>query len=297
MSIRTVAFIGTGIMGAPMARNVLKAGFRVAVYNRTIEKAGPLVADGATLATSIARCVEGADAVISCVPDSPDVEAVYLSPGGVCDHLGAGTLAVDMSTIAPAVARRVAAELAARGVAFLDAPVSGGQWGAVGGTLSIMVGGEARAVERAMPLLAAMGKTIVHCGPSGAGQTTKLCNQILCAGNLLAACEAIVFARKAGLDVSKMLEAVAGGAAGSWVLDNLAPRMLRGDFDPGFMIDLQQKDLRLVLETARQTLACLPGTALASQLMASNQAWGEGRLGTQTLVNVIERLSAVGGSR
>jgi len=293
MSIRRVAFIGTGIMGQPMARNLLKAGFEVAAYNRTAEKARVLATAGAKLAGSVAECVRDAEAVISMVPDSPDVEAVYLAPGGVGDSAPAGALAIDMSTVAPAVARRVAEALAGRRLAFLDAPVSGGQWGAINATLSIMVGGQPAAFERAQPLFRALGKVIVHCGPNGAGQTTKLCNQILVAGHLLAAGEALVFARKAGLDASKMLEAVSGGAAGSWVVSNLAPRMRDRDFAPGFMIDLQQKDLRLVLETARQTLAALPGTALVNQLMAGSQAWGEGRLGTQALIKVLERLNAL----
>lgn len=293
MSDTRVAFIGTGIMGRPMASNLLKAGFAVTVHNRTPARAKPLAEAGATVANSIDECIKNADVIITCVPDSPDVEAVYLGDGGVVAGAPSGSLAIDMSTVAPATARTVAAALAERDVAFLDAPVSGGEWGAINGTLSIMVGGDAEAVHRADPVFRAMGKSVVHCGPSGAGQTTKLCNQILCAVNLVAACEAIVFAEKAGLDVAKMLEAVSGGAAGSWVINNLAPRMLKGDFDPGFMVDLQQKDMRLVFETARESLACLPGAALATQLMTGNQAWGEGKLGTQALVRLIRRLNAV----
>lgn len=293
MSIQKTAFIGMGIMGRPMARNLLKAGFAVTVYNRTAERAKDLANDGATVATSIRDAVKDAGAIITCVSDSPDVEAVYLGEGGICEHAPAGGVAVDMSTVAPATARRVADALKQKDVAFLDAPVSGGEWGAINGTLSIMVGGPADALERVRPLFEAMGKTIVHCGDSGTGQATKLCNQILCAGNLMAACEAVVFARKAGLDLSRMLEAVSGGAAGSWVINNLAPRMRDGDFNPGFMVDLQQKDMRLVFEAAREMCTALPGTALATQLLTANQAWGEGREGTQALVKIIERLNAV----
>jgi 3-hydroxyisobutyrate dehydrogenase len=228
------------------------------------------------------------------VTDSPDVEAVYLGENGAARALRPGSLAVDMSTVAPATARRIGSALAERGVDFLDAPVSGGSWGAEQASLSIMVGGSDTALARARPLLEAMGKTITHCGPIGAGQATKLCNQILCAGHLLAACEALVFARKNGVDCERMLSAVSGGAAGSWVIGNLAPRMVAGDFAPGFMIDLQQKDLRLVLEAARETPTCLPGTALVSQLLASNQARGGGAEGTQALIRVLEDLNDLG---
>jgi 3-hydroxyisobutyrate dehydrogenase len=293
MSDTRVAFLGTGIMGRPMAGNLLKAGFPVTAYNRTVEKVKPLAEAGATVARSIGECVKDAHVIISCVPDSPDVEAVYLGEGGVAVSAPRGALAIDMSTVAPATARKVASVLAQRGIAFLDAPVSGGEWGAINGTLVIMVGGDADAVRQADPVFRAMGKSVVHCGPSGAGQTTKLCNQILCAVNLMAACEAMVFAEKADLDVAKMLEAVSGGAAGSWVISNLAPRMLKGDFAPGFMVDLQQKDMRLVFEAARETLASLPGTALATQLMTGNQAWGEERLGTQALIRMLRRLNAM----
>jgi 3-hydroxyisobutyrate dehydrogenase len=228
------------------------------------------------------------------VSDSPDVEAVYLGDGGVCEGLRKGTLCIDMSTVAPQMERKVAGMVEATGGRFLDAPVSGGKTGAESGKLVIMVGGEAGDVARAKPIFDVLGKATVHCGPVGSGQLTKLCNQILCGLNLLAVSEAIVFAERVGLDPRVMLEAVRGGAAASWALDNLGTRMLAGDFAPMFMIDLQQKDLRITLDAALAERVPLPGTALVSQLLAANQAAGEGREGTQALVKTIQRLA--GGS-
>ena len=293
MAQTKVGFIGTGIMGAPMARNLLKAGFAVTAYNRTKSKAEKLVADGATLADSVAAAVEGADVVITIVSDSPDVEEVYLGAGGVCGAIGEDSLAIDMSTISPMVSQRVAAVVEEKGALFLDAPVSGGEGGAINGALSIMVGGPDIAVERARPLFEAMGKTIVHCGPNGAGQVTKLCNQTVCVLNILAAAEAITLAEKAGLDVDRMLEAVSAGAANSWMIQNLAPLMAKKDYRPGFMIDLQQKDLRLVTEAAREHKVSLPGASLVHQLFAANQAAGEGQEGTQALVKTLRRLAGL----
>ncbi len=233
------------------------------------------------------------DVVISMVSDSPDVESVYLGPSGVCSGLRDGTLCIDMSTIAPQMAKEVAKEVEKRCGRFLDAPVSGGKTGAESGKLSIMVGGRAEDVTRAQPIFDVLGKLTVHCGPVGNGQLTKLCNQILCALNLLAVSEAMVFARRAGLDPNVMLKAVSAGAAGSWALENLGSRMIARDFAPMFMIDLQQKDLRIALATARENQVSLPGTALASQLLAANQAAGEGREGTQALVKTLERLASL----
>ena len=288
-----VGVIGVGIMGEPMARNLLRAGFRVCVYSRTPSKARQLLAEGAGWKDSPAALAREVDVVISVVSDSPDVEAVYLKPGGVCEGLRGGTLCIDMSTIAPETAKAVAAEVEQRGGRFLDAPVSGGKTGAEAGKLCIMVGGRAEDVARAQPIFDVLGKLTVHCGPEGHGQLTKLCNQILCALNLLAVSEAMVFARRLGLDPSVMLQAVSAGAAGSWALENLGSRMIARDFAPMFMIDLQQKDLRIALATARDNAIPLPGTALASQLLAANQAAGEGREGTQALVKTLERLAGL----
>ena len=218
-----VGFVGLGIMGAPMANNILSAGFPLTVWNRTPARAEPLAAAGAKVAASPAEVAAASDVTISCVTDSPDVEAVALGPGGIAEGAKAGSIYIDCSTIAPEVARRVAAVLGEKGVAMLDAPVSGGDVGAKAGTLAIMVGGEADAFERALPVLQAMGKTIVHVGPSGAGQVVKLCNQVAGALNLLAMSEAISLARRSGVSPEKMLEVVSAGAAGSWMLSNLGP--------------------------------------------------------------------------
>ena len=294
MNKKTVGLIGTGIMGEPMGRNLLKAGYPLFLYSRTRSKAESLLQDGAVWKESPAALAEEVDVVISVVTDSPDVEAVYLDPAGVCETLPSAALCIDMSTIDPEVARKVAGEVRARGAAFLDAPVSGGKTGAQAGTLSIMVGGEEGDVARAQPLFDVLGKSTVHCGPVGTGQLTKLCNQILCGLNLLATSEAVVFAKRVGLDPETMLRAVSGGAAGSWAVDNLGPRMLRRDFAPMFMVDLQQKDLRITLQAAADSRTPLPGTALVAQLLAANQAAGEGTEGTQALVKTLERLARTG---
>jgi 3-hydroxyisobutyrate dehydrogenase len=249
------------------------------------------VARGAELVDSPAAAADGADAVITIVSDSPDVRSVFLDANGVCETLASGAVAIDMSTISPAVTREVADVVEGRGASYVDAPVSGGKIGAEAGTLSIMCGADPASFERVKPLFEAMGKNIVHCGPVGYGQLTKLCNQIMCGCNLLGVCEAFVLAESAGLDLAKVLEATTAGAAGSWALANLGERMRVRDFAPAFMVDLQQKDLRLVLEQGGAKNLALPGTALVTQLFAANQAAGEGREGTQAMLKVLERLS------
>ncbi|HKQ96621.1 MAG TPA: NAD(P)-dependent oxidoreductase [Candidatus Polarisedimenticolia bacterium] len=286
-----VGFIGLGIMGRPMAGHLLKAGHPLAVWNRTPGKSAELAAAGARVATSAADAAKGADIVIVMVTDSADVEAVIAGPGGILEGIQQGALVVDMSTISPQTERRMADLLRARGADLIDAPVSGGDVGARNATLAIMAGGAAAAVERARPVLMRLGKSVTHCGPIGAGQLAKLCNQILVSVNLLAVSEAIALARTGGLDPEVMLKAVEGGAAASWQLSNLGPRILRGDFDPGFMVDLMQKDLRLVLETAASSGKPLPATVLVHGLFGNAQANGEGRMGTQILGKVVDRLA------
>lgn len=278
-------------MGAPMAANLLKAGFEVTVWNRSPSRTQRLLEAGANGADSPANVAAASEVTLSCVTNSGDVEEVALGPNGVIEGARPGSVYIDCSTIAPEMARKVAAALAKRDVAMLDAPVSGGDIGAQAGTLAVMVGGEAATFERCLPVLEAMGKTIVHVGPSGAGQVVKLCNQIAGGLNLLAAAEAVGLARRAGVDPEKMLEVVSAGAAGSWMLSNLAPRAVRGDFAPGFMVDLMQKDLRLVLDAANETHTPLPGTALVSQLFQAIQAEGRGSDGTQALVDAIAKLA------
>lgn len=288
-----IAWIGTGIMGEPMALNLLRAGFAVTVHTRTRARADRLLTEGARWCDSPATASAEADIVISMVSDSPDVIAVYLGNNGVCAGLRKNALCIDMSTISPTAARQVSEEISRRGGRFLDAPVSGGKTGAEAGSLVIMVGGAEQDVQRAKPVFDALSKKVVHGGPVGSGQLMKLANQILCGLNLLGVCEAMVFAQKVGLDPDTMLEAVSGGAAGSWALSNLGPRMLHRDFAPMFMVDLQQKDLRIVQEEAARCMLPLPGTALVAQLLSANQAAGEGREGTQAMIKVVERLASV----
>src|SRR5687767_15433677 len=247
-----LAFIGTGIMGAPMAGHLLAAGHPLAVHTRTRAKADDLLRRGATWAASPADAARDADVVFVNVPDTPDVEAVVAGERGILSAARAGLIVVDHSTISPSAARRLNDQLSARGATLLDAPVSGGDVGARNATLSIMVGGDEAAFARTRPLFERLGKTITYCGPSGSGQLTKLVNQMLVSVTNLAVCEALVLSRKGGLDPQKTVAALSGGASGSWQLANLGPRMLAGDFAPGFMIDLQVKDLRLVLEAAEE---------------------------------------------
>ena len=288
-----VGFIGLGIMGQPMARNLLKAGFGLVVYTRTRRKADGLLAEGARWADSPAAVARQAPMVITMVADSPDVEQVVLGPQGIIEGVRPGSVVIDMSTVSPRVERAIAQQLATRGVAYMDAPVSGGSWGAIQGTLAIMVGGEEDAFRRVLPIFEAMGKSITYMGPSGAGQVTKLVNQVLVAVTLSGVAEALVFGAKAGADLLKTIEAVKGGAAGSWQLANLGPRIVKGDFAPGFMITLQLKDLRLILEMAQELALPLPLTALVAQIYRAAAVDGKGECGTQAVVTVLERLAGV----
>ena len=286
-----VGFIGLGIMGRSMAANLLRAGFPMTVWNRTAERAEPLAAAGAVVAASPAELAAASDIIITCVSDTPDVETVILGPQGVIHGARPGSLVIDMSTISPQATRAIAASLAEQGVDMLDAPISGGSEGAAQGTLSIMVGGEAAALQRAMPVLQAMGKRITHVGPHGAGQTVKLVNQVLVVGNCLAMCEALLLAQAGGVDLARTLEAVSSGAAGSWMLSQRGPQILARDWRPGFTIALQQKDLRLVLEAADQQGVPLPGTALIFQLYRTLEARGLGGDGNHALVKALEALA------
>ena len=292
-TVRRIGFIGLGIMGRAMCRNLIKSGFDLTVYNRTRSRTEEAAAMGARVADSPADCARDAELVITIVTDTPDVRQVLFSSGGVAETIRPGAIVADMSTISPKATREMAAEMSQRGVHMLDAPVSGGEKGAIEGTLSIMVGGDEGAFQRALPAFQAMGKKIVHVGPSGMGQTVKLCNQIAGALNLLAMSEALVFGARMGVDLEKMIEAVGAGAASSWAIVNLAPRVLKRDFAPGFMVKLQQKDLRLALEAAGEEDLPLPGTALVSQLFRAVEADGNGELGTQALVLALEKLGQV----
>lgn len=293
MQHERIGFIGLGIMGQGMARNLLRAGFPLTVWNRTAAKAQALVAEGAQAATSPAAVAAASAITFICVSDTPDVEAVILGEGGVLAGAQPGSLMIDCSTISPAATRKLAARLAAQGVSMLDAPVSGGSEGAAKGTLSIMVGGEPAAFARALPALQAVGKAITHVGPSGAGQTVKLMNQILVAGHALAMSEAFLFAQASGVDLHKALEAVKAGAAGSWMLSFRGPQILARDWRPGFTIDLQQKDLRLVLEAADAVAAPLPGVSLVFHFYRTLQARGLGSEGNHALIKALEHLAGI----
>jgi 3-hydroxyisobutyrate dehydrogenase len=288
-----IGFIGLGIMGQGMSHNLLKAGFELTVWNRTASRMEPLAAAGAKTAASPAEVTAVSDIVIICVSDTPDVEAVVLGEHGILSGAKPGTLVVDCSTISPQTTRQLAAELAQQEVHLLDAPISGGSEGAANGTLSIMVGGDANQFERALPVLQAMGRTITHVGPTGAGQTVKLVNQILVVGTMLAVGEALLFADAGGLDLEKTLAAVSQGAAGSWMLSNRGPQVIERDWRPGFTIDLQQKDLRLVLEAADQLGVPLLGTGLVFQLYRTLQQQGLGDEGNHALVKALENLAGM----
>ncbi len=283
-----IGFIGLGIMGRPMVRNLMKAGYSVTVYNRSQGAVNELVAAGATKAVTPSELAGKSDVIITIVTDSPDVEAVVLGENGVVDGAQPGAVVIDMSTISPQVTRDIAQTLADKGVAMLDAPVSGGDKGAIAGTLSIMVGGDEAVFTACRDVFDALGKNIVHVGPNGMGQTVKLCNQVIVSINLLAVAESLTFATKAGADPTRVLDAVTKGAAGSWQLENLGPKMIEGDYAPGFMVKLLQKDLRLALEAGQAIEAAMPGTALVNQLFRSVQALGCGNEGTQALVKTLE---------
>jgi 2-hydroxy-3-oxopropionate reductase len=290
-AIKNVGIVGLGIMGRPMAQNLMKAGFQVTAHSRTRAKVDELQRQGAQAAASPADVAARSDLVITMVPDSPDVEQVAEGPRGVFEGAHAGLIIADMSTISPAVTRRLASQAASRGCSWLDAPVSGGEAGAIAGTLTIMVGGDADAFARALPVFQGMGKRVTHIGPSGHGQTAKLANQILVAVNLLAASEALVFGAKAGLNLDKLHEALAGGAANSWAFENLGRKMLKRDFAPAFKVRLQQKDLRLVSEAARETQTPVIGAELVQQLLRVLEAQGRGEDGTQALITVLESMA------
>lgn len=288
-----LGFIGLGIMGRGMARNLLKAGFDLTVWNRTASKADELAAAGAKVAAGPADLASRCDIVLTCVSDTPDVQQVILGPSGVLDGLKPGSLVIDHSTISPQATRQIAARLAEKGAHMLDAPVSGGSEGAANGTLSIMVGGPADQLERAMPYLQAEGKAVTHVGDHGAGQMVKLVNQILVVVTQLGVSEALLFAQAGGLDLEKALDAVKGGAAGSWMLSNRGPQMLRRDWRPGFTIDLQQKDLRLAMEAADELGIPVLGTSLVFNLYRTLQAQGLGGEGNHALVKALEHLSGI----
>ncbi len=288
-----IGYIGIGIMGLPMARNLLQAGHCLYVHNRTLSKCDALTKQGATVCQSSAQVAENTEVVFINVPDTTDVEQVIFGSNGISQSAHTGLIVIDNSTISPRATRQIAQRLKEKKVEYLDAPVSGGDVGAQQGTLAIMVGGDEQVFQKCLPLFEVLGSKVVHVGPVGMGQTTKACNQLFCALHMLACCEGIALSKKAGLDPAIMVDVVSSGAGGSWALTNLGPKIVAEDLDPGFMIDLLSKDLRLVMELAEESKLPLPGTTLVQQLFHQAQSEGLGRLGTQALCRVIEKLGSV----
>ena len=287
---QTIGFVGLGTMGIEMTRNLLEAGHTVRAFDVVPAALQAARGAGAVPCGSVAEAAEGAFLVVTMLPDTPQVEEVVMGPEGLLRHPPAGKLIVDMSTISPQAVRAMAAALKADGIDLLDAPVSGGPQGAKAGTLTIMAGGDAAAYDRARPVLASMGSTINHVGASGAGQTVKLCNQLMVGINLQAVCEAIALGRASGVDLMQMRDVLLGGSAASWMLDRLGPAMIGGDASAGFRIDLMLKDLRLVGELAQSLAVPLPGNALVTTQYMDAKAHGEGGNGNQALFKVYDRM-------
>jgi 2-hydroxy-3-oxopropionate reductase len=289
-----VGYIGLGLMGKSIARNILKAGFPLVVHNRSREAMDELAAEGAKTASSAAVVAAQVDIVFTNLPDSADVEQVVMGEKGIIEGAHKGLVHVDNSTIKPATARLISDKLAARGVLSLDAPVSGGDIGARDGTLTVMVGGSAEALERAMPVLKVMSKSVTHVGASGAGQVAKAANQIMVAAQMVAMGELLVFARKAGVDARKVVEAIQGGAAQCWTLDVKPPRLFAGNRGPGFKARMQLKDLRIIIDTAREYEIPLPTTAENARLYEKMIEMGMGELDNSAVLGVLEQMAGVG---
>ena len=286
-----LGWIGTGVMGRWMCQHLMDLGYDMTVYNRTQSKALPLIEDGATWADSPHDVAAVSDVVFTIVGFPPDVREVYLGDEGILKGTKAGSIIVDMTTTEPSLAQEIYENAKKQEVSSVDAPVSGGDVGAREARLSIMVGGDDTAVQAIMPLFSAMGKNIVHQGGAGAGQHTKMCNQITISGTMIGVCEGLIYGHKAGLDLETMLSSISGGAAACWSLDNLAPRVLKRDFDPGFFVEHFIKDMSIALDEARKMNLSLPGLALVHQLYTAVQAQGHGRLGTQALLIALEQMS------
>ncbi|KAA9105872.1 2-hydroxy-3-oxopropionate reductase [Microbacterium rhizomatis] len=291
-----IAFIGLGVMGAPMASNLINAGHDVTCFTRTPEKGRALVEKGARMAGSVAEAVQTAEVVITMLPDSPDVQAVVLGEAGVLAHAARGTLLIDASTIKPETSKAISHAATAQGIRALDAPVSGGEAGAIEGSLSIMVGGDREDFDAALPTLRALGSTIVHVGPSGAGQTVKAANQLMVAGHLQLLAEALVFLDAHSVDLESAINVLGGGLAGSTVLQRKSPNMLKRNFTPGFRIDLHHKDLGIVIDSARAAGVSIPLGAHVAELVASLRAQGAGGLDHSALLLQVEELSGRGRS-
>ena len=291
---QTIGFIGLGIMGRPMAKNLLKAGYSLVVASRSRPPIDDVVAAGAKAAANGREVAAQSDVVITMLPNSPEVELVALGKDGIIEGAKSGQIFIDMSTISPIVSKKVGAALAGKGVKMLDAPVSGGEQGAINAALSIMVGGDKAVFDAVLPILSAMGKTITHLGPLGAGGFTKLANQIIVAVNLTALAEALTLAKKAGLDRDLTLTALAGGLAGSKCLDQKRANYVGGTYKPGFKVDLHYKDLGLIMESARELGVPVPATALVQELFSTLRVRGGGGLDHSGIITLLESLAGVG---
>ena len=289
----TVGFVGLGIMGLPMSLNLIKAGYPLTVYNRTTSKTAEPASKGAAVADSPREVAQRSSVIIVMVSDSPDVEQVVLGENGVIEGIQNDAIVIDMSSIAPSVTRHIGGLLAEKGAHMLDAPVSGSSWAAADGTLSIMVGGEPDVFQRSLPVLQAMGTNIIHIGPGGMGQVCKLVNQVMVAGTLASVCEGLLLGAKAGVDLDKVFQAVTGGAANSWQLENLGSRILQRDFDPGFSVKLMLKDQRLVNQASQEMELPMPVSAVARQFFYLLAQKGLGEEGTQSYIKGLEEMAKV----
>jgi len=293
MKSKKIGWIGTGLMGNPMVKHLLNAGFNVNVHNRTKQKAQDLIDLGCTWYPTPGQLAANSDIVITIIGSPAEVEACYLGNEGILNEVLPGTILIDMTTTKPKLSIKISEQAALKQVEFIDAPVSGGQVGAINGTLSVMIGGKPAVVDSMRPLFEAFAKNIVHQGPAGAGQHTKMCNQITIAGTLIGVCEGLIYGVKAGLDLNTLLESISKGAAGCWSLDVLAPKIVKGDYSPGFSVDNFVKDLTIALEEADTFKLSLPGLALVKQLYISIQAMGKGSCGNQALYLALERLADI----
>ena len=291
MKDKKIGWIGTGIMGGPMAKHLMNAGYTLNVYNRTKSKANELIGLGATWYDTPADVAANSDVIVTIIGFPKDVEECYFGDKGIFKKIKKGTILIDMTTTKPSLAIKIFEEAAKAGCESVDAPVSGGQVGAVNGTLSIMIGGKKEVVDSVMPIFQTFGKNMVYQGKAGAGQHTKMTNQITIAGTMIGVCEALVYGAKAGLNLSTMLESISKGAAGCWTLEVLAPKVVNGDFNPGFSVDNFVKDLTIILEEAEAMNLSFPGSALVKQLYISLKAKGKGTSGTQALYLVLKDLA------
>ena len=291
MKDKKIGWIGTGLMGNPMAKHLINAGYKLNVFNRSRQKAEELIKMGATWLDTPTDIAADSEVIVTMIGFPKDVEEVYFGEQGIFKKLKQGTILIDMTTTKPSLAVKISEEAAKVGVEFIDAPVSGGQVGAINGTLSIMIGGKKEVVDAVIPLFEVFGKNMVYQGKAGAGQHTKMCNQVTIAGTMIGVCEGLIYGAKAGLDLNVMLAAISKGAAACWTLDILAPKIVNGDYSPGFSVDNLVKDLSIALEEAEAMQLSLPGLSLVKQLYMSLQDMGKGSLGTQSLYLVLEKMA------